>query len=90
MTLFFGQAFVVFVLAANPTVAGKGLTGGPNGIVDIDPLTFFGYELTTRTQQFYFLLLTVTLVLTGCTSSANPVPAERGAPSARIRSRPRR
>jgi ABC-type branched-subunit amino acid transport system permease subunit len=65
VTLFFGQAFVVFVLAANPTVAGKGLTGGPNGIVDIDPLTFFGYELTTRTQQFYFLLLAVTLVLVG-------------------------
>jgi ABC-type branched-subunit amino acid transport system permease subunit len=63
VTLFFGQAFVVFVLAANPTVAGKGLTGGPNGIVDIDPLSFFGYELTSRTQQFYFLLLIVTLVL---------------------------
>jgi branched-chain amino acid transport system permease protein len=65
VTLFFGQAFVVFVLAANPTVRGKGLTGGPNGIVDIDPLTFFGYELTTRTQQFYFLLLAVALVLVG-------------------------
>jgi ABC-type branched-subunit amino acid transport system permease subunit len=65
VTLFFGQAFVVFVLAANPTVAGKGLTGGPNGIVDIDPLTFFGYELTSRTQQFYFLLLAVTVVLVG-------------------------
>ena len=65
VTLFFGQAFVVFVLAANPTVAGKGLTGGPNGIVDIDPLTFFGYELTSRTQQFYFLLLAVALVLVG-------------------------
>jgi ABC-type branched-subunit amino acid transport system permease subunit len=63
VTLFFGQAFVVFVLAANPTVAGKGLTGGPNGIVDIDPLSFFGYELTSRTQQFYFLLLVVTFVL---------------------------
>jgi branched-chain amino acid transport system permease protein len=65
VTLFFGQAFVVFVLAANPTVAGKGLTGGPNGIVDIDPLTLFGYELTSRTQQFYFLLVTVALVLVG-------------------------
>jgi branched-chain amino acid transport system permease protein len=65
VTLFFGQAFVVFVLAANPPVAGKGLTGGPNGIVDIDPLAFFGYELTSRTQQFYFLLLAVTLVLAG-------------------------
>jgi branched-chain amino acid transport system permease protein len=65
VTLFFGQAFVVFVDVANPTVAGEGLTGGPNGIADIDPLDFFGYELTSRTQQFYFLLLVVVLVLAG-------------------------
>jgi len=65
VTLFFGQAFVVFVNAANPTVAGQGLTGGPNGIADIDPLGFFGYELTTRGQQFYFLLGVVVLVLAG-------------------------
>jgi ABC-type branched-subunit amino acid transport system permease subunit len=63
VTLFFGQAFVVFVNVGNPTVAGKGLTGGPNGIADIDPLSFFGYELTTRTQQYYFLLLAVVAVL---------------------------
>ncbi len=37
VTLFFGQAFVVFVNASNPKVAGKGLTGGPNGVADIDP-----------------------------------------------------
>jgi branched-chain amino acid transport system permease protein len=65
VTLFFGQAFVVFVLAANPTVSGKGLTGGPNGIVDIDPLAFFGYDLTSRKQQFYFLLAVVAVVLVG-------------------------
>jgi ABC-type branched-subunit amino acid transport system permease subunit len=65
VTLFFGQAFVVFVNIGNPTVGGKGLTGGPNGIADIDPLDFFGYELTTRNQQFYFLLLSVVLVLVG-------------------------
>jgi branched-subunit amino acid ABC-type transport system permease component len=65
VTLFFGQAFVVFVNAANPTVAGKGLTGGPNGIADIDPLDLFGYELTTRARQFYFLLVAVVLVLIG-------------------------
>jgi branched-chain amino acid transport system permease protein len=65
VTLFFGQAFVVFVNVGNPTVAGKGLTGGPNGIADIDPLSFFGYELTTRSQQFYFLLLSVVVVLVG-------------------------
>jgi ABC-type branched-subunit amino acid transport system permease subunit len=65
VTLFFGQAFVVFVNAANPTVAGKGLTGGPNGIADIDPIDVFGYELTSRGQQFYLLLVSVVLVLGG-------------------------
>jgi ABC-type branched-subunit amino acid transport system permease subunit len=65
VTLFFGQAFVVFTLAANPVVDGKGLTGGPNGIPNIDPLRFFGYELTTRTQQFYLLLIAACVVLAG-------------------------
>jgi branched-chain amino acid transport system permease protein len=63
VTLFFGQAFVVFTNAANPTVHGKGLTGGPNGIADIDPLRFVGYELDSRKQQFYFLLGSVVIVL---------------------------
>ena len=65
VTLFFGQAFVVFVNAANPKVAGTGLTGGPNGIADIDPNDIFGYDLTSRTQQFYFLLFVVLAVLAG-------------------------
>lgn len=65
VTLFFGQAFVVFVNVGNPTVGGKGLTGGPNGIADIDPLDFFGYQVTTRAQQYYVLLIAVVLVLVG-------------------------
>ncbi|MBA3365627.1 MAG: branched-chain amino acid ABC transporter permease [Actinobacteria bacterium] len=65
VTLFFGQAFVVFVNAANPTVRGKGLTGGPNGIADVDPNDLFGYELTTRRQQYWFILAVVLLVLIG-------------------------
>jgi ABC-type branched-subunit amino acid transport system permease subunit len=65
VTLFFGQAFVVFVNAANPTVAGHGLTGGPNGIADIDPNDIFGYDLSSRTQQYYFILVVVLLVLIG-------------------------
>jgi ABC-type branched-subunit amino acid transport system permease subunit len=65
VTLFFGQAFVVFVNAANPTVAGKGLTGGPNGIADIDPNDIFGYELVSRTQQYFFILGVVLLILIG-------------------------
>jgi branched-chain amino acid transport system permease protein len=63
VTLFFGQAFVVFVNAANPTVRGRGLTGGPNGIADIDQLELFGYVLTTRKQEFFFLLGSVVVVL---------------------------
>jgi ABC-type branched-subunit amino acid transport system permease subunit len=63
VTLFFGQAFVVFVNAANPTVRGQGLTGGPNGIANIDPLAFFSYELTSRTQQYFFLLGVVVVVV---------------------------
>ena len=65
VTLFFGQAFVAFTNAAGQDVAGENLTGGPNGIADIDPLGFFGYDLTTRTQQFYFLLGAAVVVLAG-------------------------
>jgi ABC-type branched-subunit amino acid transport system permease subunit len=63
VTLFFGQAFVVFVNAANPTVRGRGLTGGPNGVADIDQLSLFGYDLTTRRAEFFFLLGSVVVVL---------------------------
>ena len=65
VTLFFGQAFVVFVNASNPQVAGQGLTGGPNGIADIDPVSLFGYEFTTRTQQYALLLAAGVVILVG-------------------------
>ena len=52
VTLFFGQAFVVFVNTADPW----GITNGPNGLADVDPLDFFGYRLTSLEQNFYFLL----------------------------------
>jgi branched-chain amino acid transport system permease protein len=65
VTLFFGQAFVVFTNAAGQDVAGENLTGGPNGIADIDALSFFGYDLTTRAHQFYFLLGSVCILLAG-------------------------
>ena len=61
VTLFFGQAFVVFVNAANP----KGLTGGANGIADLDPLDFFGYELTTTKDYYFFTLIVFVVVLSG-------------------------
>jgi ABC-type branched-subunit amino acid transport system permease subunit len=63
VTLFFGQAFVVFANVGNPEVHGKGLTGGVNGIAEIDELQFFGYELDTRAKQYLFLLGVVVVVV---------------------------
>ena len=63
VTLFFGQAFLVFVNTADPVVAGVDLTGGSNGIPGVDKLSFFGYELNSTKQEFYFLLLVFVLVL---------------------------
>jgi ABC-type branched-subunit amino acid transport system permease subunit len=65
VTLFFGQAFVAFANNANPKVAGVGLTGGPNGIPNVDPLNFFGYKLYSTKQYTYFLLIVLVVVAAG-------------------------
>jgi ABC-type branched-subunit amino acid transport system permease subunit len=68
VTLFFGQAFVTFVNNANyinyPFFGHVDLTGGANGLDQIDPLNFFGYKLTTTKQNFYFLLGAFVVVVT--------------------------
>jgi branched-chain amino acid transport system permease protein len=58
VTLFFGQAFVFFTNNANP----KDLTGGSNGIANIDPLEFFGFRFTT-TRDYYFFTLGALVVV---------------------------
>jgi branched-chain amino acid transport system permease protein len=67
LTLFFGQAFVIFVNNANridfPIFGHTDLTGGSNGIANIDPLNFFGYAIDSTKKQYYFLLISVALVL---------------------------
>src|SRR5256714_3432225 len=67
LTLFFGQAFVVFVNNANrinfPLAGYVDLTGGANGLPNIDPFDFFGYKLEGTRQQYYFLLISIVLVL---------------------------
>ena len=67
LTLFFGQAFVVFVNNANrisfPFAGHVDLTGGSNGLPNIDPFDFFGYKLEGTRQQYYFLLISIVLVL---------------------------
>jgi ABC-type branched-subunit amino acid transport system permease subunit len=72
VTLFFGQAFVVFVNNANSVnfcaIWGADcktdLTGGANGVTNIDPLNLFGYVINTTTERFYFLLATFVIALT--------------------------
>jgi ABC-type branched-subunit amino acid transport system permease subunit len=67
VTLFFGQAFVVFVNNANrinfPFFGNTDLTGGSNGIQDIDPLNLFGYKFDTTPEKFYFVLVSFGFVL---------------------------
>ena len=63
VTLFFGQAAVVFVNTANPKIAGKGLTGGSNGIPGVDPLNFFGFKLHSTKQYYFFLLIVFSLAM---------------------------
>jgi branched-chain amino acid transport system permease protein len=67
LTLFFGQAFVVFVNNANrinfPFFGHVDLTGGSNGIASIDPFNFFGYKVSSTRQQYFLLLIAISLLL---------------------------
>src|SRR5256886_16378159 len=72
VTLFFLQAFVIFVNNANgglndfsyPFVGKVDLTGGANGLDQIDPLNFFGYHITTTKGYYFFTLISLTLLMT--------------------------
>ena len=61
VTLFFGQAFVIFTNATDP----YGITNGSNGLANVDPLTFLGGHVTIDTTRgyYWFLLGVVALVL---------------------------
>ena len=67
LTLFFGQAFVIFVNNANridfPYFGHVDLTGGSNGIANIDPWNFFGFKVDSTIKQYYLLLIVVSVVL---------------------------
>ena len=58
VTLFLGQAFLFFTQVTNP----HDFTGGANGLPLVDPITFFGYQITSTKQQYFFLLIVVTLL----------------------------
>jgi ABC-type branched-subunit amino acid transport system permease subunit len=60
VTLFFGQAFVVFTNSADP----YGITNGSNGLANVAPLTFFGGHLTiSSTRGYYWFLLGCVMVV---------------------------
>ena len=62
VTLFFAEAFLVFTNVSDPVLFGKGVTGGANGIPQLDPLSFFGYKFTTSKQLYFFLVVAVAVV----------------------------
>jgi branched-chain amino acid transport system permease protein len=67
VTLFFLQAFAVFVNNANrinfPYIGHVDLTGGPNGLDQIDPLNLFGFKIASNTGEFYFALISFSILL---------------------------
>ena len=86
VTLFFGQAFVVFTNATDP----YGITNGSNGLANVDPLRFFGGHIVIDTTRGYYWFLLGRRV--GDPDRA-PLPeraknrAGRGRPPERTRSR---
>ena len=71
VTLFFLQAFVIFVNNANgglndfsyPFVGKVDLTGGANGLDQIDPFNLFGFHITTTKGYYFFTLISLTLLM---------------------------
>jgi ABC-type branched-subunit amino acid transport system permease subunit len=71
VTLFFLQAFVIFVNNANgglndfsyPFVGKVDLTGGANGLDQIDPFNFFGFHITTTKGYYFYTLIALALLM---------------------------
>jgi branched-chain amino acid transport system permease protein len=68
VTLFFGQAFVLFANNANrinfPFFGEIDLTGGAQGLEGVDPLNFFGYKISTMKGYFYVAVVMMVLIVT--------------------------
>jgi ABC-type branched-subunit amino acid transport system permease subunit len=58
VTLFLGEAFVEFTNNVAPSKL-----GGPNGITTIDPISIFGYQLTTNASYYYLLVIVVVVTM---------------------------
>jgi len=67
VTLFFGQIFYTIAVQGYrvPLIKIQGthdITGGPNGIADVDDFQFFGVHLTTNKAYYWFALAAVVVV----------------------------
>ncbi|MEK7275983.1 MAG: branched-chain amino acid ABC transporter permease, partial [Chloroflexota bacterium] len=70
VTLGFGQIFVQLATSFDkvkfPWMEEPiNFTGGPNGIVNTDPITLFGFALKTVTHYYFLLLIVIAFVLIG-------------------------
>jgi ABC-type branched-subunit amino acid transport system permease subunit len=70
VTLFFGQAFLVFTNSSDP----YGITNGSNGLANVAPLRFFGghIRITTTRGYYWFLfgVLAFILIVLYCVSES--------------------
>jgi branched-chain amino acid transport system permease protein len=64
MTLFFAQVFLELIVNYErlPGVE-TNLTGGPNGIIGVEPWRLFGFSFDTFNRNFYLLLFLLGLVI---------------------------
>jgi ABC-type branched-subunit amino acid transport system permease subunit len=65
-TLFFGQMFLVLAISSDAVQfpwmdEPIDITGGPNGIPNVDQISFLGFEFTS-TLSYYFLLLGIVML----------------------------
>src|SRR5262249_11810963 len=66
------QAFVIWVNNANggptdfsyPFVGKVNITGGANGLGQIDPFNFFGWHITTTKGYYFYTLISLALLMT--------------------------
>jgi branched-chain amino acid transport system permease protein len=52
VTLFFLQMFAT-ITTNGDRIRGEDITGGPNGIINVDPLSFFGYEIPVSHEGIF-------------------------------------
>ena len=95
VTLFFLQ-ITQTVLVNGDQIVGHDLTGGANGIINVDPFHIFGHDLAVQHEgvfavtYLYIAIAFFAVVYVALHFSTTPAPAAPGARCARTRWPPRR